>query len=299
VLTDSSTPLSSGNRFTSSLMRATALGASLALAVVALTFGPSGDAFAATQDFAQCNSVYNTPGLGLNCDVTVTNNLNVATGAESSTVTTKACHGAANTKPSACTTSTKSFSALTQKVSQCNYVLDGGGASLICNVHVINNITGQATKTAATVDQCVGSGANGTEPTLNCDPMPASVTGATVTQCNGSANGGGAAKRVTCTVSPSTKSDQLPVAINQCNNAANGGGSVVTCTASLVNNIRTAGSTTPLKNVLHDSKTDGFELAGSNGVNNEGAFLGAGVLLLLAAGLLTAAFSTRKAGARR
>ena len=45
--------------------------------------------------------------------------------------------------------------------------------------------------TAATVNQCVGSGKGGGG-TVNCSPYPASTTGATVTQCNGSANGGGA-----------------------------------------------------------------------------------------------------------
>ena len=49
--------------------------------------------------------------------------------------------------------------------------------------------------------------------------------------------------------------------------------------------------------MLHDSKTDGFGLAGTG--DDGTMFLGAGVLMLLAGGLLTAAFATRKAGARR
>ncbi|MEO6201423.1 MAG: hypothetical protein ABIX44_09695 [Cryobacterium sp.] len=293
-----STTLPTGIRFRSSLMRATVLVASLAMAVVALTFAPSASASAATQTIAQCDSVYNTAGLGLNCDVTVVNNLDLATGVESSTVTTKACHGAANTAPEACVENTQQFKSLTRDVSQCNYALDGGGASLICNVSVVNNITGAASTEPATVNQCVGSGAAGTEPTLNCDPNPASTSSATITQCNGSANGGGASKRVTCTVLPSTQSSQLPVSINQCNNSANGGGSVVTCSASLTNNISAASTkVTPLKNVLHDSKTDGLGMTGTS--DNGTAFLGGGILMLLAGGLLTAAFATRKAGARR
>ncbi|MBG6058104.1 hypothetical protein IWX89_001546 [Cryobacterium sp. MP_M3] len=295
------------SRFRSSLVRTLALTASLAIAVLALTFGPAGANAFAAQDFAQCNSVDNTPGLGVTCDVTVTNNLNLDTGAESSTVTTRECHGAANTEPT-CTTSTKDFDTTTKSVSQCNYAVNGGGASLICNVTVINNITGQATKAGATVNQCNGS-ATGGGTALDCTPFPATTTNATITQCNDSAIGGGGSTGVNCRVLPSYQSAELPVAINQCNNSANQGGSVVTCTASLTNNITTAAAittptpvaTTPVKNVLHDSKTDGFGLAAGHDAGNLGgtAFLGAGVLILLAAGLVAAAAATRKADARR
>ncbi|TFC88445.1 hypothetical protein E3T37_14740 [Cryobacterium sp. TMT2-10] len=284
-------------------MRVSVLAAALLLSVLGLTFAPSGGPASAAETIAQCNNVDNTPGLGLNCDVTVVNNLNVATGVANSTVTVKECHGPANTEPT-CTTSTKSYDALTTSVSQCNYAANGGGASVICNVDVTNNITGAASTgvTGATVNQCNGSGAEGTAPTLNCDPFPANVSGATITQCNGSVNGGGASDRVTCTVTPSTMSAQLPVSINQCNNTANGGGSVVTCAASL-KNISLASSTTPTpkaspvaKNKLHDSKTDGFTHVSAGG-NDSPVFLGAGALLL--AGLLTAAFAARRIGARR
>jgi hypothetical protein len=270
-------------------MRVSGLAAALLITVLGMTFAPSGGSASAAETIAQCNNVANTGGLGLNCDVTVTNNLNVTTGVASSTVTVKECHAAANTAPT-CPTSTTSYDALTTSVNQCNYAASGGGSSVICNVHVTNNITGAASTgvTGATVDQCNGSGAEGSAPTLNCDPFPASTTGATITQCNGSVNGGGAADRVTCTVTPSTMSAQLPVPINQCNNTANGGGSVVTCTAS---------ATTPVaKNTLHDSKTDGFTHVAAGGAGSP-VFLEVGVLLL--AGLLAAAFAARRMGARR
>jgi len=293
-------------RFGSSLKKISVLIAALLIAVLGLTFAPSGGSALAAPTIAQCNNVDNTGGLGLSCDVTVTNNLDVSTGVASSTVIIKECHGAANTEPT-CTTSTTSYDALTTSVNQCNYAANGGGASVICNVSITNNITGASTTglSGATVDQCNGSGAEGTAPTLNCDPLPASTSGATITQCNGSTNGGGAPDRVTCTVTPSTMSAQLAVSINQCNNTANGGGSVVTCTASL-RNIALASAPTPTptptftpapstatplaKNTLHDAKTDGFTHtagdAGSPGV------IGVGVLLL--AGLFTAAFAARR-----
>lgn len=280
----------------SSLRRAAILAGSLLIAVLALTFGPSGGTASAAQTIAQCNNIDNTGGLGLTCEVTVSNNLDLATGVESSTVYIKECHGAANTAPSSCTESTTSYDTLTTSVSQCNYAEEGGGSSVICTVRVVNNITGDASTTGATINQCNGSGAGGgTEPTLNCDPYPATTSSATITQCNGSVNGGGGSLRVTCTVLPSVMSAQLPVAVNQCNNSANGGGSTVTCSASL-SNIVLASATTPVppKNKLYDSNTDGFLLAG---INSDGAmFLGVGLLLLIAAGLLTVAVVSREAG---
>ena len=282
------------------LKKFSVLAAALLIAVLGLTFAPAGGSASAAQTIAQCNNVDNTGGLGLSCDVTVTNNLDVSTGVASSTVIIKECHGAANTEPT-CTTSTTSYNTLTTSVNQCNYAANGGGASVICNVSVTNNITGASTTgvSGATVDQCNGSGAEGSAPTLNCDPLPASTSGATITQCNGSTNGGGAPERVTCTVTPSTMSAQLAVSINQCNNTANGGGSVVTCTASLTN-IELASETAPIpapptatppaKNTLHDAKTDGF-----THITKDASFpgiLGAGVLLL--AGLLTATLAARR-----
>lgn len=298
--------------------------AALLIAVLGLTFVPAGSP-ASAAEVNQCNGVANGGGQGLNCDVTVTNNLDVETGAESSTIVVTECRGDANTDLT-CTTTPTNSSSLTTKVEQCNDAAIGGGSSVICNVSVTNNVTGAASTdvTGATVNQCNGSGAEGTEPTLNCDPIPVSTTEATITQCNGSANGGGASMRVTCTVDPSTVSAELPepVTIDQCNRTANGGGSVVTCNASLTNVFlpsalatstptptataapqnQAAATPTPSataapvgKNTLHDSRTDGFTPTTDEGGDSVVA-LGIGGLLMAA--LLIGATRARRVSAR-
>ena len=104
---------------------------------------------------------------------------------------------------------------------------------------VTNNFVGVSTgRSAATVNQCVGSGGGIAN---NCDPFPASTTGATITQCNGSANGG-TLVQLKCTAT-GTKSTSSSVQINQCNGSANGGGALVICSTNLVNRILPAGST--------------------------------------------------------
>jgi len=306
------------------LARAALLGVAVLLAVLALTFGPFGGSAFAAQTVAQCNGVANTGGLALICDVTVTNTLDVSTGAGSSVVTVRECHGPANTLNPTCTTTTTSYTGVTTSVNQCNDAANGGGSNVECAVHVVNQITGTATSTGVTVNQCDGSGAGGPAPTLNCDPFPATTTGATITQCNGSTNGGGAADRVTCTVTPSTQSAQLAVSINQCNGAANGGGSLVTCTVSLVNTITAVAvptstptptatavavntaTPTPVpssaaRNTLHDSRTDGIELAASATATTPGTWLPlqAGLVVLILAAVASLVFTVRSGAARR
>jgi hypothetical protein len=277
------------NRFGVSLRKAAVLAAALLLAVLALTFAAPGNSASAAVAIAQCNNIDNSGGLEINCEVTVVNNLNVSTGEATSTVTVKECGNAVG--PLTCTTTTTSYSSLVTSVTQCNDSVNGGGAIATCSVSVTNNIIGGSTTdiTPATVNQCGGTGGGGgIQPTLDCDPFPATTSGATITQCNGSTNGGGAVDRVNCTVTPSTKSALLPVLINQCNGSTNGGGSLLTCTASLTN-------TVVAKNVLNDAKTDGFTHQEST--DRSSGLLGAGVLLL--AGLLTAAFAARRTGAHR
>ncbi|MDJ0324849.1 hypothetical protein QMG61_13885 [Cryobacterium sp. PH31-AA6] len=315
MFTASSSPVAAGTpRYPASIVRTLALTASLAIAVLALTFGPAGaNAFAATQDLTQCNGLLGGGGQELDCTIDVVNNLDLATGTESSTVTTTVCQGP-NSAPICGQPVTTSYNLLTKSVDQCNGSVNGGGSTLTCRVTVVNNITGapeNSGTTGATVNQCNYAGTGGgTAPTLNCDPFPASVSGATITQCNYSVNGGGAPDRVTCTVvDPSTVSALLPVTVNQCNDSANGGGSLVTCSVKLTNTITTVAAsttptpvaTTPAKNVLHDSKTDGFDLVAAHDAGTFGgtAFLGAGILVLLASGLLTLGIATRKADARR
>jgi hypothetical protein len=187
-----------------------------------------------TNSIDQCNGTDNVGGQGLNCEVTVTNNLNLDTGATTSTVTVKECHGAANTA-GACTNTTTEDNTLTTSITQCDGSGKGGGGTEACSVIVINNMTGTAEALATntsppptdvTVNQCNDSGTGGgTEPTTNCNPYPASTTGATITQCNGSGNGGGGTMRVTCTVTPgSTESSAIPISFDQGTLSGYGGG---------------------------------------------------------------------------
>ncbi|MDQ1443445.1 MAG: hypothetical protein QOG97_3673, partial [Acidimicrobiaceae bacterium] len=208
-----------------------------ALTVIGVSPAPT-PASAATTAVNQCNGFDNVGGQATACDVTVTNNLDLATGTTSSTVTIKECHGFAHAALT-CTTSTTPSSQLTTSVTQCNGSGNGGGSTVTCNVHIVNNITGVAPTSPATVNQCIGSGqGGGTQPTVVCTPL-GSTTNATVTQCNTSGNGGGGTMRVQCTVGPSTQTSALPVTINQCNGSGNGGGGTVTCTTSVTNNIIT------------------------------------------------------------
>ena len=186
---------------------------------------------AATTVINQCNGTDNVGGQAVACDVIVTNNLDLATGTTSSTVTVKECHGAAGAE-FPCTTSTTPSDQLTTSVDQCNGSGSGGGGTVACTVSIVNNITGVATPTPATVDQCNGSGAGG-----GADPVLCSPTNVTITQCNDSGNGDGATMRVQCTVTPSTETAELPVTVDQCNGSGNGGGSTVTCTVSITNNV--------------------------------------------------------------
>jgi hypothetical protein len=226
------------------LRRSTILTLGLFLAVGVLMGGhlSAASAAPASPTVNQCNGTDNAGGQAVVCDITITNNLNMATGAVSSTVTTNDCHGAAGAPPViTCIPLTQNFPTLTTAADQCNGSGLGGGSNVICSVTILNNITGTVTPTAATVDQCVGSGTGGGgTSTMVCDPFPANTTNATVTQCNGSGNGGGGVIRVQCTVGPSTITSVLPV--NQCNGSGNGGGNTVTCTVSIRNTVL-AGST--------------------------------------------------------
>jgi type II secretory pathway pseudopilin PulG len=187
---------------------------------------------------AQCNGTDNVGGMAVECDVVVTNNIDLDTGATSSTVTARWCHGAANTVLP-CTTSAVTSAQLATTVDQCNGSGNGGGGTAECTVAITNNITGTATRLPAAIKQCVGSGTGGgTEPTVVCNPVNDSAW-PTIDQCNGSGTGGGGTMRVRCTVDSSTETTELPIVIKQCNGSANGGGAYMTCRASVVNNVFT------------------------------------------------------------
>ncbi|MGD0861130.1 MAG: hypothetical protein ABSA21_00020 [Candidatus Limnocylindrales bacterium] len=178
------------------------------------------------------NGVDDTAGLGLICQVTVVNTITGSGG--SAKVTIHECHGAAGAPTAACTTTTTSLTSPVTAVTQCNSSINGGGGTLRCSVVVTSNFYGGISpgSTAATVNQCVGTGGAGNV-LFACDPFPATTTDAAITQCNGSATGGGAS--VTCTATGMMAS-ALAVKINQCNGSANGGGALIVCSASLVNN---------------------------------------------------------------
>ncbi len=216
--------------------------------LLALLLALTGGVLSPTSAFAapavnQCNGTDNVGGLAVECTVTVTNNLDVATGVRSSSLTVVACRGAANAPLTCTTTGPTASDQLITSVTQCNGSGNGGGGEVACTVRIVNNITGVADLTPATVNQSNGSGGGGgTEPTVVCTPIGV-TTDATISQCNDSGNGGGGTERVQCTVSPSTETALLPVMIDQCN----GGGATVTCTASITNNVIAppAGGTPP------------------------------------------------------
>ena len=142
-------------------------------------------------------------------------------------------------------------------VTQCNGSTNGGGGTLRCSVRVTNNFVGfNARATAATINECVGSGdgiAN------NCNPFPANTTSATITQCNGSANGG-TLVRLQCTAS-GTKSAVHGVRINQCNGSTNGGGALVICSARITNRVIAATTTSGGTTVTSLPSTSTSEVA--------------------------------------
>lgn len=204
-------------------------GALLLIGSLAIASGATAATIAPTTTCS--NGVDDTPGLGLICEVTVVNTI-TATGG-TAVVTVRECHGAAGNPQAACSVTTSPLTGPVTGVTQCNNAINGGGGTLRCSVTVTNNfIASSPTATAATVNQCVGSGGG---ITTGCNPFPATTSGATITQCNGSANGG-TLVGLTCTAT-GTASSAASVLVNQCNGSANGGGSLVICSASITNNV--------------------------------------------------------------
>jgi len=205
---------------------------------------PSPAAAATVAPTTTCsNSIANTGGLGLICQVTIVNTITTTGG--SAKVTIRECHGSSGAPTAKCSTKTLFLNQPVSRVRQCNYAINGGGGTLRCSVHVTNNFVQMSPgATAATVNQCVGSGGGITN---HCHPFPATTTNATITQCNGTANGG-TLVGLNCSAS-GTRASAFGVTIYQCNNSANGGGSLVNCSASIVNRTVSAaaggGSTTP------------------------------------------------------
>ena len=183
------------------------------------------------------NSLGSQGGRGLICEITVVNTITAAAGTAS--VTIRECLGSAGAPTDgsggggfACSTVTTALTSPVTAVNQCNASINGGGGTLRCSLKITNNFVGVSPgATAATVNQCVGSGGG---ITTGCSPYPAATTSAAITQCNGSANGGTLVS-LTCAATGSMAS-ALPVTITQCNGSANGGGALMNCSASLTSN---------------------------------------------------------------
>ena len=181
---------------------------------------------------------------GMTCSVTVVNTIK---GKKTSSTTTVTRHCSLGPCAHGNGTFVTHSTDLVTSVRQCNGSDNDAAHPIICRVTIINNISGNASGSqpvsAATVNQCVGSGKGGGGSVL-CNPYPATTTGATVTQCNGSANGGGAT--ADCRVATSSRiSAAIPIRVNQCNGTGNPGGSIVRCRTTLTTNIRGVRSTTP------------------------------------------------------
>ena len=203
-------------------------------------------ALAADITVDQCNNVGPGPGgatTGMTCDVTVVNTISSGTTSSTTTLTRQCSLDAC---PSGNGTFTSSSTSLVTTVNQCNGSDNDAAHPITCRITITNNISadtpGAQPVTAATVNQCVGSGGGGGG-TVNCSPFPANTTNATVTQCNGSANGGGAT--VDCLVdSASTVAPAVAVRVNQCNGTGNPGGSTVTCRTTITTNVTCSGRQT-------------------------------------------------------
>jgi hypothetical protein len=193
-------------------------------------------ASAAPISVVQCNGVFNTPGLTVDCNVTVVNTLTDDPATTGSVITVRDHTGATNV-----TTSTD----IVTSISQCNSSARGGGGTLRCHVDIINNIAmgGAASASTASVSQCNGNQPDGlgTAP-HTCSPVANSGSGATIFQCNNRTGNGGGLVTVApefshCTAS-GTSSASLPVTVNQCNeDAADGGGGRVSCSTTITNNV--------------------------------------------------------------
>jgi hypothetical protein len=245
------------------------------LLVGSLAFaGPVGAAVSPGGPTTTCdNGLYNTGGKGLICETTITNTITGTGG--SAKIVVRECHGAAGAPAAACAITTRFSTRLVTSVNQCNGSINGGGGTLRCSVKVTNRFVNMNTgATAATVNQCVGSGGGIAN---NCDPFPATTSGATITQCNGSANGG-TLVNLQCTAT-GTKPSSHGVKINQCNNSANGGGALVICSAN-ISNIRVSSAVSP-GSTPGPTPPDTASVAGSGThESNQGPLVLFGVLVI-------------------
>lgn len=188
-------------------------------------------ASAASLAINQCNGINNTPGLTTSCSVTVVNTL----------TDDPATTGSVSTVNGVTTTSTD----IVTSVTQCNTSSRGGGGTLQCSVHIINNIamSGPGAAATATISQCNGNQPDGLGTAPNtCNPVANAGSGATIFQCNNRTGDGGglvtAAPDFSHCSASGTVSSSLPVTVNQCNeDAADGGGARVNCSTTITTNV--------------------------------------------------------------
>jgi len=264
-----------------------------AFSVAALAL-PASTAQAANIGINQCNGIDGTPQgatTGLTCTVTVVNTINGGTRSSTTTVTRRCSLGPC--PPGNGTFTTRSTSLVTN-VTQCNASANDAAPPLVtCRVNITNNISagtaGATPVTAATVNQCVGTGGgagkyDGTGP-LVCTPFPATTTGATVTQCNGSVTGGGST--AACSVATSSKvSPAIPIRVNQCNGTGNKGGTLLTCSTTISTNVMAASQVAKVP-------TGGVATGGGSTAGLQDTWL-----LMLGVGLLLAAAISARLGRR-
>jgi hypothetical protein len=221
--------------------RVLALGGVLALALAGiftlLTATSPKSASAANIPVSQCVSG-DGAGLIANCTITIENWLTDDPATTHSTYTLNDGTGDVTTNSTDLVTS----------ASQCNGIVNGGGSTVNCHVVIINHIAidGALPTSAATVNQCVGSGDGLLGPTAEtpCDPFPATTSGATIDQCNGSGNGGTFVPASECSAS-GTVSGSLLTTVDQCNGSAEGGGATVICSVSITTDVVDTGTTGP------------------------------------------------------
>ena len=279
---------------------------------------PSPTASAAVIAVNQCNNIGATPPgatTGVTCTVTVVNTINGGTKGSTTTVTRQCSLGPC---PSGNGTFTTSSTSLVTNVTQCNgSANDAAPPRVTCRVRITNNIKagspGVQPVTAATVNQCVGTGTGGGSfsghAARECDPSPASTTGATVTQCNGSVTGGGSS--AVCSVASASKvSPAIPVRVNQCNGTGNKGGTLLTCSTSITTNITPAGGTgtTPGGTTPGGTRPPQVRIVPPGGIDTGGGSTAAGLenagllalggLLILGAGV-SALYGRRRSNETR
>jgi hypothetical protein len=244
-------------------------------------------ASAASLTVRQCNGVgpgANGATTGMTCRVIVVNTIK---GTKTSSTTTVIRHCSLGPCPHGNGTFVTHSTSLVTSVQQCNGSDNDSAHPITCNVTITNNISGKVAGaqpvTAATVNQCVGSGKGGGGSVV-CSPFPASTTGATVTQCNGSANGGGGTAN--CRVATRSRvSPAIAIRVNQCNGTGNPGGSIVRCRTTLTTNLLGAAAATPTTPQVSRVPSGGAQAGGGSmaGLQHVGLLALGGLLLFAAA----------------